>query len=57
MKNFVVARLNYLRFVKGDMPPFDVALDKLLSSAKKFDVEKVKREDIARAAGPADDAE
>ncbi|HVO31927.1 MAG TPA: ParB N-terminal domain-containing protein [bacterium] len=56
LKNFVVSRLNYLRFVKGDMPSFDEALDKMLNSAKKFDAGKIKTEDVARTAGAPEEA-
>lgn len=51
LKNFVVARINYLRFVKGELPSFDDAMDKLLASAEKFNLDKVKREDLARMGG------
>ncbi|WP_164015098.1 ParB/RepB/Spo0J family partition protein [Pyxidicoccus trucidator] len=52
LKNFVVARINFLRFRKdGGKPDFDATLDRLLASARKFNVEKVKREDIGRMGG------
>jgi ParB family chromosome partitioning protein len=52
LKNFVVSRVNYLRFVKGDMPSFDEALAKMIGSAKKFDAGKINKEDVARTSGP-----
>ena len=51
LKNFVVSRVNYLKFVKGDMPPYDDAMEKILASAKKFDAGKIKQDDIAKTAG------
>ncbi len=56
LKNFVVARINFLRFRKdGGKPDFDATLDRMLASARKFNVDKVKREDIGRmGGGPAE---
>ena len=51
LKNFVVSRVNYLKFVKGDMPPYDTAMEKILGSARKFDAGKIKQDDIARSGG------
>jgi ParB family chromosome partitioning protein len=55
LKAFAMARINYLRFVKGDMPPFEKALESLVAKAKKFDPEKVKPQDLAGAGGPPDE--
>lgn len=49
LKIFVVARLNPLRFKKGATADFDETLEKMRSSAEKFDPGSIKREDIARA--------
>jgi ParB family chromosome partitioning protein len=51
LKNFVVARVNFLRFVKGDAPPFDAALDKMIASAKKMDTSKVNAAQLATTGG------
>lgn len=52
LKNFVVARLNFLRFKKGTaLSDFDETIDKMTSSAERFDVEAVKREDLAKMGG------
>ncbi|RKH18858.1 chromosome partitioning protein ParB [Corallococcus praedator] len=52
LKNFVVARLNFLRFRKDGVPPtFDATVDRMLASAKRFNVDKVRREDIGRMGG------
>src|SRR5262249_24756211 len=52
LRPFVVARINYLRFVKpkpGAPPPeFDSTLEKLTRSAEKFNAEKVKESDVQR---------
>ena len=52
LKAFVVARINYLRFVKT-APEFDSALEKLTRAAERFSVDKVRQEDV-RASGPPD---
>jgi ParB family chromosome partitioning protein len=52
LKAFVVARINYLRFVKT-VPEFDTALEKLTRAAERFSVDKVRQEDV-RASGPPD---
>ena len=57
LKNFVVSRINYLKFVKGDMPPYDDAMEKILASAKKFDAGKIDKDAIAKASGPPEAAE
>ena len=54
LKAFVVARINYLRFKKGKAE-FDETMDKLLAAAKKFDVGKVKPDQVTAAGGPADE--
>jgi ParB family chromosome partitioning protein len=57
LKAFVVARVNYTRFVKSPTVDFDEAFDKITASAQKFNVEKIKQDDIARAAGGPPDEE
>jgi ParB family chromosome partitioning protein len=51
LKAFVVARINYIRFSKATEFDFDEVMDRLTASAKKFNVEKVKQEDVAKAGG------
>jgi ParB family chromosome partitioning protein len=51
LKAFVVARINYIRFSKATEFDFDEVIDKLTASAKKFNTEKVKQEDVAKAGG------
>ena len=56
LKAFVVARVNYTRFVKSPTIDFDEAFDKITASASKFNVEKVKQDDVAKAGGaPVDE--
>jgi ParB family transcriptional regulator, chromosome partitioning protein len=54
LKAFVVARINPLRFKRGAKAEFDETIDKMLRSAEKFDVAKVKSEQLARSGGPTE---
>jgi ParB family chromosome partitioning protein len=51
LKPFVVARINPIRFSKSTEFDFDEVLDKMTAAAKKFNVDKVKQEDVAKASG------
>src|SRR5262245_9870960 len=51
LKAFVVARVNYTRFSKATSFDFDETLDKIIASAQKFNVDKVKQDDVAKAGG------
>ena len=57
LRPFVVARINYLRFVKpkpGAAPPeFDATVEKLTRAAEKFNAEKVRESEI-RVGGPVE---
>jgi len=58
LRSFVVARVNYTRFAKAPMIDFDHAFDKITASAERFNVDKVRQEDVVRAGGsPADEEE
>jgi ParB family chromosome partitioning protein len=57
LKSFIVARVNYTRFVKAPSIDFDEAFDKITASAQKFNVDKVKQDDVAKAGGGAPDEE
>jgi ParB family transcriptional regulator, chromosome partitioning protein len=57
LKAFVVARVNPLRFIKGDLPSFDELLKTMTARALKMDAGKIKTEDLARSGGAPDDAE
>src|SRR4029079_5647739 len=51
LRSFVVARVNYTRFSKATSFDFDETLDKIIASAQKFNVERVKQDDVAKAGG------
>jgi ParB family chromosome partitioning protein len=55
LKPFVVSRVNYTRFSKATSFDFDEALDRIIASAAKFNVDRVKQEDVARSGGGAPD--
>jgi ParB family chromosome partitioning protein len=57
LKPFVVARVNYTRFSKATTFDFDETLDKIVASAQKFNADRVKQEDVARAGGGPPDEE
>jgi ParB family chromosome partitioning protein len=51
LKPFVVARVNPIRFSKSTEFDFDEVMDKMIASASKFKVERVKQEDVAKVGG------
>jgi ParB family chromosome partitioning protein len=55
LKPFVVSRVNYTRFSKATSFDFDEALDKIIASAAKFNVDRIKQEDVVRAGGAAEE--
>jgi ParB family transcriptional regulator, chromosome partitioning protein len=55
LKSFVVARVNPLRFIKGDLPSFDDLLATMTSRASKLNVDKVGASDLAKAGGYAEE--
>jgi ParB family chromosome partitioning protein len=55
LKSFVVARVNPLRFIKGDLPSFDELFDTMTKRAKGFNVDKIKSEDLAQSGGAPDE--
>ena len=51
-----MSRVNYTRFSKATSFDFDETLDKIIASAQKFNVDKVKQDDVAKAGGgPVDE--
>jgi ParB family transcriptional regulator, chromosome partitioning protein len=52
LRTFVVARINPLRWIKGDPPPPEKVLQTMRERASKFNVEKVQQKDLAGAFGP-----
>jgi ParB family chromosome partitioning protein len=58
LRPFVVARINPIRFSKSTEFDFDDVLERMTKNAAKFNVEKVKQQDIVRAGGgPIDEEE
>jgi ParB family chromosome partitioning protein len=55
LRSFVVARINPLRWIKGDPPPLADVLKTMRERAAKFDVEKIRPQDLAGAAGAPDE--
>ncbi len=52
LKNFVVARINPLRFQRSKKADFDETLEKMLATARRFDPAKIKIGDLTRTGGP-----
>jgi len=50
-----VARINPLRWIKGDPPPLEEVLKTMRERATKFNVEKIKPQDLAGTGGPPDE--
>lgn len=55
LKSFVVARINPLRFIKGDLPSFDELLATMTKRARGMKVDKIQSSDLARSGGAPDD--
>lgn len=55
LRPFVVARINPIRFSKATTFDFDEVMDKMGTAADKFKIDRVKPEEVSRAAGPASD--
>ena len=55
LRSFVVARINPLRWIKGEPPPLEDVLKTMHERVAKFNVEKIRPQDLAGAAGPPDD--
>jgi ParB family transcriptional regulator, chromosome partitioning protein len=55
LRPFVVARINPIRFSKSTSFDFDDVLARMAASAGKFNIDRVKSEDVTRAAGPPAD--
>jgi ParB family chromosome partitioning protein len=59
LKNFVVARVNPLRFRSKEAAPlsFDEALDRMAQAAQKFNPNRIKMDDLAKSGGISDESE
>jgi ParB family chromosome partitioning protein len=55
LRSFVVARINPLRWIKGEPPSLEEVLKTMRERAGKFNVEKIRPQDLAGAGGPPDE--
>jgi ParB family transcriptional regulator, chromosome partitioning protein len=56
LRAFVVARINPIRFKRGAKVAFDETIDKMLASAQKFDVGRIRQDQVARAGGAPEES-
>jgi ParB family chromosome partitioning protein len=47
--------VNYTRFSKATSFDFDEALDRIIASAAKFNVDRIRQEDVAKSGGAPPD--
>ncbi len=52
LRPFVAARINPIRFSKATSFDFDEVMQKMTTAAGKFNIDRVKAEEVTRAAGP-----
>ena len=55
LRSFVVARINPLRWIKGDPPELEDLLQTMRERAAKFNVDKIRSQDLAGAGGSPDE--
>jgi len=55
LRSFVVARINPLRWITGEPPLLEDVLKTMRERATKFNVDKVRSQDLAGAGGPPDE--
>jgi ParB family chromosome partitioning protein len=55
LRSFVVARINPLRWIQGELPSVEEVLTTMRDRAARFNADKVKQEDLARQGGVSDD--
>src|ERR1700724_1905962 len=55
LRSFVVARINPLRWIKGEPPSLEEVFKTMRERAAKFNVEKIKPQDLAGTGGPPDE--
>jgi ParB family transcriptional regulator, chromosome partitioning protein len=56
LRSFVVARVNPLRWISDDLPPLADVLKTMHERLARFNVDKVKPQDIARSGGAPEEA-
>jgi ParB family chromosome partitioning protein len=55
LRSFVVSRINPLRWIQGELPAAGDVIRQMRDRAAKFNVERVKQEDLARMGGGVPD--
>jgi ParB family chromosome partitioning protein len=55
LRSFVVARINPLRFIKGEPPEFDALLDTMTKRARGLKTDRIQVSDLARSGGAPDE--
>jgi ParB family chromosome partitioning protein len=55
LRSFVVARINPLRWIKGDSPPLEDVLKTMRERVAKFNIERIRPQDLAGATGSPDE--
>jgi ParB family transcriptional regulator, chromosome partitioning protein len=55
LRPFVISRINPIRFSKATSFDFDEVMEKMAASAAKFNIERVRPDEVTRASGPAED--
>jgi ParB family chromosome partitioning protein len=56
LRSFVIARINPLRWIKGEPPTLEEVLKIMRERVGKFNVERIRPQDLVGAAGPPDEA-
>ncbi len=51
LRNFVIARVNPLRWIRDEPPPLEEVLATMQKRLERFNVDKVNPQDLARAGG------
>jgi len=57
LRAFVVGRINPLRWMQGEPPPLEEVFKTMRERVAKFNVDKIKQEDLASTGGAADDSD
>jgi len=55
LRPFVISRINPIRFSKATSFDFDEVMEKMAASAAKFNIDRVKPNDVTRASGPPEE--
>ena len=56
LRAFVVARINPIRFKRGERFDFDVTIDAMQRAAERFEIGKVRADQLARSGGPPEES-